>query len=510
MKVFLANQIRAADAYTIAQEPVSSVDLMERAARGCAEWLVMKYDKERRIVVFVGPGNNGGDGWALARILWERGYTKIKLYLVRITNSLSPDSEHNRKRLEQETQVSIAEISNAENFPKIDKKDVIIDALFGSGLSRPISGLAEEFIHYINKQREVEVISVDLPSGLFPEDNSQNIPQNIIQATFTLSFQFPKLAFFFAENEDFVGSWELIPIGLHQVFITREATDYNFCALNEMAKLLRSRKKFSHKGTFGHGLMIAGSYGMMGAAVLAAKAAIHAGAGLITAHVPRMGVDIIQVAVPESLVSIDESDILFTEHPPLEKYSAIGIGPGLNQKTNTKKAVSNLLNDIQVPCVIDADGINILSQIDDWQTIIPENCILTPHPKEFERLFGNFEDSYSRLKAQMEYSQKRKCVVVLKGAHTCVTSPDGKAWFNTTGNPGMATGGSGDVLTGIILGLLAQGYSTFEASLLGVYIHGLAGDIAIRSTSEHSLTASKIIESVGIAFKTIKENKTVL
>jgi ADP-dependent NAD(P)H-hydrate dehydratase / NAD(P)H-hydrate epimerase len=507
MKLFLADQIRAADAFTIKNEPISSVDLMERAAEGLVQWIIKRYSTDRRFILFAGPGNNGGDGWALARLLWKKGFSNIQLYSLKISNSLSHDLEHNRKRLVRESQVPVTELSKGKDFPKLRARDVIIDALFGSGLSRPLKGLVGELIQYLNSQEGIEIISIDLPSGLFPEDNSKNTIENIIHATFTLTFQFPKLAFFFAENEIFAGSWKVIPIGIHQNFINKEPTDFNFCEVDEMAQLLKPRRKFSHKGTFGHGLMIAGSYGMMGAAVLATKAAVHAGAGLITAHVPRMGVDIMQTAVPESLLSIDESDILFTEHRSIEKYTAIAIGPGLNQKPNTRKALIGLLSDISVPCVIDADGLNLLSAIDNWKMLIPENCILTPHPKEFERLFGKFEDSYSRLMLQKEFSQIKKCVIILKGAHTCVTSPDGKAWFNTTGNPGMSTGGSGDVLTGIILGLLTQGYSTFDASLLGVFIHGLAGDIAVKETSLYGLAASSIINTLGKAFRILEEKK---
>ena len=507
MKLFQADQIRAADAYTIEHEPVASVDLMERAATGLAEWIVKRYAKDRNIRVFAGPGNNGGDGWALARILWKKGYTNIKLYLLKISDSLSPDSEHNKKRLLRESQIPVNEVTKSNDFPPVRKGDIIIDALFGSGLSRPVKGLAGKFIQHINSTQDAEVIAIDLPSGLFPEDNSRNSPDYIIRADFTLTFQFPKLSFFFAENAPYVGSWHNIPIGIHPAFIKAEPTEFYYCGIPDMAKLLRLRKKFSHKGTFGHGLMIAGSYGMMGAAVLATKAAIHAGAGLVTAHIPRMGVDILQVAVPESLLSIDESDILFTQHPPLERFSAIATGPGINQKPNSKKALIGLLKEVKVPCVLDADGLNLLSIIENWQEFLPENCILTPHPKEFERLFGKFNDSYSRLLFQMRFSKKNKCVVVLKGAHTCITSPEGKAWFNTTGNPGMATGGSGDVLTGIILGLLAQGYSTRDAALLGVYIHGLAGDLAVKESSVYSLTASSLIDNLGRAFEIIEKKK---
>lgn len=507
MKIFTAEKIREADAYTIRHEPISSIDLMERAAGRLVRWILSNYEKDTPFSIFAGPGNNGGDGWAVARLLWKSGYVNIRFFLVQISEKLSADSEKNRKRLDKETEISVRTITSEKQFPAIQPGEVVIDALFGSGLSRPPEGLAADIIQYLNEQAG-EIIAVDIPSGLFAEDNTDHDSRAIIRADHTLSFQFPKLAFFFAENADFVGNWYVLPIQLHPRYIEETETPFHQITPEIAGSLLLSRKKFSHKGTYGHGLLIAGSYGMMGATVLSASAGIRSGAGLITCHVPRMGVDTLQAALPEVLVSIDESDIIFTEHPPLDKYSAVAVGPGLNQKSNTRKALFSLLRDVRVPLVIDADGLNLLAGIENWQDQLPPDTILTPHPKEFERLFGSFPDSYSRLQAQIDFSIAKSCTIVLKGAHTCITFPNGKVWFNITGNPGMATGGSGDVLTGILLGLLTQGYTVEQASILAVYLHGLAGDLALTDSHPNAVIASDITHNIGRALRVIEKTKT--
>ncbi len=508
MKFFSTENIRKADAYTIANEPVASIDLMERAASQLSEWITGKYSEKQSFLIFAGPGNNGGDGWALARLLWLKGFKNISLFLLDINRSLSPDSEINSKRLKDETAVPVITIKGEKDFPEIKPADTIIDSLFGSGLSRPLDGLSSQLIRYLNTAKKADVIAIDMPSGLFGEDNAGNSEKDILCAGTTLTFQFPKLSFFFPENAKFTGEWHVLPIGLHPEFIEKEATPYHYLTEGDAVKLLKIREKFSHKGTFGHALLIAGSYGMMGAAVLSARATLRAGVGLLTVHTPRLGVEIVQTSIPEALLSIDESDLFFSEHPSLEKYSAVGIGPGISQKSNTKKAVAGLLQSVKMPVIIDADGLNSLSSIENWQDLLPDQCILTPHPKEFERLFGAFTDSYSRMQFQKKFSQSNKCVIVLKGAHTCITTPDGKAWFNTSGNPGMATGGSGDVLTGMILGLLAQGYSGTASAMLGVYLHGLAGDLSARCYGQYGLIASDIIDNIGYAFCVIEKKKT--
>ncbi len=507
MKFFKVDKIREADAYTIANEPIASINLMERAAEKLADWIGIKFNKEHCFQIFAGPGNNGGDAWALARLLWLNGYRNLIFYLLNANRILSPDSQINKKRLDKETDVPVINISEAGDFPMIEENDVVIDGLFGSGLSRPLDGIVADLIRHINVADKFALIAIDIPSGLFGEDNSANLVNSIIRADYTLTFQFPKLSFFYPENSNFIGDWIALDIGLHSEFIMNEYSPFNYLSLDDAVELLKIRKKFTHKGTYGHALLIAGSYGMMGAAILSARAAIRSGVGLLTVHTPRLGVEIMQTSVPEALLSIDESDIIFTEPTSLEKYSSVGVGPGINKKSNTKEALLALLNHVSVPIVIDADGLNILSEIDNWLEVLPKNSILTPHPKEFERLFGSFDDSYSRMLFQQKFSIDNKCVIILKGANSCVTTPDGEIWFNTTGNAGMATGGSGDVLTGIILGLLAQFYSVKEAALLGVYLHGLAGDLSAGCFGQHGLIASDIIDNIGRAFCVLEKKK---
>jgi len=332
------------------------------------------------------------------------------------------------------------------------------------------------------------------------EDNTDN-SDHIIRADFTLTFQFPKISFLFAENEQYVGQWKVLSIGLHPDGIEKEESPYHWLERYEVKEMIPVRSKFEHKGTLGHALLIAGSYEKMGAAVLASKACLRAGVGLLTTHIPRLGYSILQTAVPEAMASVDQHDSVFTEFPKLEAYSAIGVGPSLDQKQNTRKALCALLESAKVPLVIDADALNILSLQKEWLDKLPAGSILTPHPGEFRRLVSDSENSYQSIQKQLEFSKKYRCVVVLKGACTSVSLPDGRLFFNSTGNPGMATAGSGDVLTGVILGLLAQGMSPEEAALTGVFIHGLAGDVAAKNRSEFSLIAGDIVEEMGEAFR---------
>lgn len=502
MKIFRSAQIREIDQFTIKNEPVKSIDLMERAASKITDWIVENISQFNRILVFAGPGNNGGDALVVARQLIKSGF-EVQAYLLKLTDKLSPDCEINLQRLTKECSTKIYEITTKDNFPEIPESSIIIDGIFGSGLSRKTDGLAKDTISFINKSNTT-IISIDIPSGLFGEDNSDNNPEGIIKATYTLTLQFPKLSYFFPENEDYVGQWKILPIGLHAEIINSTPTPYHFVCQNFITTNLKKRKKFSHKGTFGHALLISGSYGKMGAAVLAAKACLRTGSGLVTVHVPKLGNDIIQTALPEAMVSIDQSELIFTEIENPFDYDALGIGPGIGTKPNTVRGLAALLNNYSNPLVIDADAINILSQHNELIQKIPKNSILTPHPKEFERLAGNWKNDYDRLQKQINFATKNGIFVVLKGAHTSIACPDGDVYFNTTGNPGMATAGSGDVLTGIILSLLGQKYEPKFAAIIGVYLHGLAGDLAAENLGEEALIASDIIENLGIAYLKIK------
>jgi hydroxyethylthiazole kinase-like uncharacterized protein yjeF len=499
MKIFNTRQIREIDEYTIRNEPITSVHLMERAALGCVNWLTDRIGQDSHILIFAGPGNNGGDGWAIARLMADRGYNHVSLYLLQISHIISPDSVVNRERLLDQQKVAVNEIREESDFPVIASNDVIIDALFGSGLSRPLEGVSVNLVKHINNSGS-RVLAIDIPSGLMGEDNTTNPEAGIIRATHTLTFQFPKRSFLFPENEKYTGEWYLIPIGLHPDIIDKMHTDYYYLIHTDLQNLFIKRRKFSHKGNYGHALLISGSYGMMGAAILAAKACLRSGTGLLTSHVPQSGLPVMQVAVPESICTVDQSKDCFTGFSQLQNYTAVGIGPGIGVSSQTVSAVRDLLAICDKPLIIDADALNILARNPQMISLLPENSILTPHPKEFDRIAGDSENGFRRNQRQIEFARKNKVIIVLKGAHTSIATPDGSCYFNSTGNPGMATAGSGDVLTGIILSLLAQGYSSAHAAMLGVFIHGLAGDIAAGIVGQQALIASEIINYLGQAF----------
>jgi len=503
MKIFTSKQIAQIDTYSIVNEPITSIDLMERAATQLFFWIEKRYSKEQDFIIFVGPGNNGGDGLVLARLLSEAKY-QVEVYLVNVSQNLSVDCQMNLDRLKNQNLVSISEISNSSDFPIIFDDSVVVDALLGSGLSRILDGLIKELVLYINDSK-AEVVAIDIPSGLFCEDNSLNNLNHCIHADHTLSFQFPKLSFLFPENVDCVGNWHVLPIGLHSRIINEMESPYQLVDENFIKNRLKKRGRFSHKGNYGHGLLISGSYGKMGAAILASKAALRSGIGLLSTHIPRLGYDIMQTAVPESMVSIDRSDIIFTEYPNLEDFDAIGIGPGIDTKHNSVRALDELLEECDKPLVLDADALNIIGQNQALKERLPKGSILTPHIKEFERLLGKSYGAFDRNTKQRDFSKKQAVVMVLKGAFTAITDEKGRCYFNPTGNPGMATAGSGDVLTGIILSLLSQGYSSSDAALIGVYVHGLAGDLAAEELGQEALIAGDIVEYLPKAWKKLRD-----
>ncbi len=509
MKILEANKVREADDYTIKYEPIDSINLMERAAWRCCDWIFGRNYKEKKIRIFSGPGNNGGDGLAIARILADGNY-QVDVTVLEIGSSFSDDFTTNYQRLEGIATIQVCRIKSEEDFPEISDDEIVIDALFGSGLSRPLVGLAAKTVEHINGSG-AKVISIDIPSGLFGEDNYLPFrhvegDKPIVKADFTLTFEFPFLSFFFPENDKYVGKAVVIPIGIHRQFIENLNTRYETIESNLIRKIFRQRKKFSHKGTFGHAISIAGSYGKIGAAILASRAALRSGLGLLTAHFPHLAYHIMQTSVPEAIASIDQHEYHISQLPELADYSAVGIGPGIGKKNATRTTVAQLLEVWRKPIVIDADGLNIIAEDLDLMAKLPKNSILTPHPKEFERLFGKTNGAYHRLEVLCRLAQEREIIIVLKGAHTTVALPTGQCYFNTTGNPGMATAGSGDTLFGIILSLLAQAYPPKEAALLGVYIHGLAGDIAAAKRGQSALIAGDIIEHLGDAFLQFEDN----
>jgi ADP-dependent NAD(P)H-hydrate dehydratase / NAD(P)H-hydrate epimerase len=500
IKILSATQIQQWDAYTIQNEPIASIDLMERAALVFTNWF-LNYcpDESKPVIIFCGTGNNGGDGLAVARLLLQRFY-RVYVYCCKITDATSPDFNINLQRLQTLRGHQINTLTKEDPFPPIPENAYLIDAIFGTGLNRAVEGYWSALFDHINSA-EAKVVAIDIPSGLFADRHSSG---NSIQADLTLSFQTPKLAFFFPENGDAVGDWYCKDIKLHPDFLAQADTSFFYITEKDIRPKLKPRKKYAHKGTFGHALLIAGSKGMAGAALLSARACLRGGVGLLTVHVPSELCDILQIAVPEAMLSIDKNQHYISGVSSTSSFSAVGIGPGLGKHPETATFLRSFLLLHRKPMVIDADALNLLATEPDLLNQVPKGSILTPHPKEFERLFGPSENDFERNKKQREHSVQLGITIVLKGAHTAISSPEGNCYFNSTGNPGMATGGSGDVLTGIITSLLAQGYAPTEAAYMGVWLHGRAGDLAKEKVGEASLLASDIVEGITGVFGILK------
>jgi hydroxyethylthiazole kinase-like uncharacterized protein yjeF len=488
IKILSTPQIRELDRYTIESEPIASIDLMERACQAFVDWYVIRFQSDSAVLIVCGTGNNGGDGLGIARLLSQR---KFNVIVCRVSGESKPSADYTTNLNRLPGEVKQITFQKEKGLPSCD---VLIDALFGSGLSRALQGVYADAVLQINTSMAIK-IAVDIPSGLFADENSDG---PIVQADFTVTFQLPKLSFLLPQNEKWVGEWHALNIGLSSTFIQQSATRHFLVDTESIKKLVKPRDKFSHKGDFGHALVIGGSYGKIGANVLATRAAIRAGSGLVTSLVPKCGYAVLQSVVPEAMVLADEEEKILVRAPDISGFTSIGIGPGLGQDPRTVAFLANLFSHEITPCVIDADALNILAEHRDIQNLISANSILTPHPGEFRRLVGNWKDDFERLEMQRILSAKLKSIIVLKGAHTSIAMPNGDIFFNSTGNPAMATAGSGDVLTGLLTALLAQGYKPHDAALIGVFIHGLAGDLATKK--RYSIIASDIIEEIPTAF----------
>ncbi|MEZ0611522.1 NAD(P)H-hydrate dehydratase [Fibrella sp. WM1] len=496
MKILDVEQIRQLDKYTIDHEPIAPIQLMERASQAFVDWFRMRFDALTPVKIFCGLGNNGGDGLAIARLLLQANYI-VEVFVVRHAPRESDDFAHNHRRLK--LLINPHYVEKPGDMPTLRQKDVVIDAILGSGISRPVEGIVKVVVEAINRA-PAQVVAVDIASGLYA--NQPNQPGEVaIQPDYTVTFELPKLAMLLPGNARWVGEWHMVDIGLHQRFIDQAPTPFYYTTDDEARLLLRRRDKFSHKGTFGHALLLAGSYGKMGAAVLAARACLRSGVGLLTVQVPRCGYDVLQTAVPEAMCRPDVNERVLTgpsevDGPALADYSALGLGPGIGKAPETVRFLREVMTAFNRPMVIDADALNLIAEHRDLMGLLPENSILTPHPKEFERLTQRWQNDYDKLELLRDFAQRKQVIVVLKGAYTAVALPNGEVHFNSTGNPGMSTGGTGDVLTGVLTALLAQGYDPVEAAVLGVFAHGQAGDVAARERGQIGLTASDVIDGL--------------
>lgn len=495
MKLFTAQQVYDADKFTIKKQNISSDELMERAAIQLFNWLHLRMQGAQvKIHLFCGIGNNGGDGLALARHLQEHGYN-IEVYVVNYSKKRSKDFLINLERL-KDRKIWPNFLEKGSDLPEIAPEEIIVDAIFGIGLNRAPDDWVVQLFEHLHTSKAF-ILSVDIPSGLFTDA----VPEEgkTVKSNYTLSFQVPKLVFFLPQTGIYTEQWEVLDIGLDVEFLMNVEVDFELIGKNEVLPIYMPREKYSHKGTYGHSLIIGGSYGKMGAVQLAAKSCLKSGSGLVTAFVPKCGYLPLQTNIPEAMVLTDKDENQLTDIQFNIQPSVIGIGIGMGKVKASVEALEKLLGIVEIPMVLDADALNILSENKALLEKLPAKSVLTPHPKELERLLGAWKDDFDKLEKAKAFSKKHDCVVVIKGANTITIYQD-KGYVNSTGNPGMATGGTGDVLTGLITGLMAQGYQSLEAAIFGVYLHGRAGDMMLNNTGYQSLLASDVINGIGPAY----------
>ena len=504
MKIFSKEQIYNGDQITATKQNISSADLMERAGIQIFNWLHQRMQGTQvPIHVFCGIGNNGGDGLVLARHLVSHGYN-VNTYVVNCSDKRSKDFLINYDRIKNVTKDWPTLLSCKEEFPTIGRDDIIVDAIFGIGLNRPADDWVKALFQYFRASKAF-TLSIDIPSGLYtdkvPEDEDA-----VVWSGYTLSIQSPKLVFFLPDTAKFFVQWDILDIGIDTEYLLTTEADSELIGKFEILPLYKPRDKFSHKGNFGHSLIIGGSYGKIGAVTLASRAALSSGAGLISAYAPKCGYTVLQSSFPEAMVLTDVDKNIITDIDFNIEPTVIGIGVGIGTDNLTISAFEAFLKQNKQPLVIDADGINILSKKKSLLELLPKDTVLTPHPKELERLVGTWKDDFDKLNKVKEFSKKYNLIIVIKGANT-ITIYNDKLYVNSTGNPGLATAGSGDVLTGIITGLISQKYTPLEAAIFGVYLHGKSADIAIEDFGYESLIASHIIEYLGEAYLDLFEQQ---
>ncbi|MEP7253327.1 MAG: NAD(P)H-hydrate dehydratase [Ginsengibacter sp.] len=497
MKIFSAVQIRKWDEFTIANEPIASIDLMERAASRCTEWLLKKFDADKSFKIFCGKGNNGGDGLAIARLL-SQSKRQVSVYVTGSKPAGSFDFEQNLLRL-KELSIDVTFLESKKTFASIEKNDIVIDALFGTGLNKKPLGIYLDVINCINDSC-ASIVSIDVPSGLFTDKSSAG--NDIVKARYTLTFQQVKLAFLFAENESFTGEINVLDIGLSPAFYNNENSNFFLVDKEIIRNIYIPRKAFANKGNYGYACLVAGSYGMMGASILSAWACLRSGVGKLTSYICEDGYTIMQSCVPEGMCKVFGKTFI-KDVNGLSEFDVVGVGPGIGKHPSHKELLQAVFKNSN-QLIIDADGLNALSANKSLYKSIPANTIITPHPKEFEKLFGKTANNFEMIELARGKAKQLQIYIVLKGHHTFITTPDGEGYFNSTGNSGMATAGAGDVLTGIITALLAQHYSPLHACILGIYLHGLAGDIAADKLSKEAMIAGDIIDFLGDGFLAIE------
>ena len=506
MKIVASDRLHDIDNATCEAQNVSSIELVERAADAATFEIESRFLPSQRFVIIAGPGNNGADALAVAWKLIDHGYRHVEIFLFNTGGHLSHDCEEERKKVITIEGVDFTEVQKEFNPPYLSKKDVVIDGLFGSGLKTSLQGGFKALASYINESGAY-VVSLDIPSGLFGEWNSEVNRRDMVHANETLTFQLPRLSFFFEENMPVVGDWKVLDINLDQRKIYETPSDFMMVEARNIVPILRERSPFSGKRDYGSALLFAGSTGMNGAAVMAARATIRSGAGLVTVHGVRSGINILQTAVPEAMFEPDRNDHFISDMTVHHDHQVVAAGPGIGTHDRTIEALESLLKNVHTPLLLDADALNCIARKPSLLSLLPQNTVITPHVGEFDRLFGEQRNSEERLKKAIEMAKYHNIIIVLKGHYTATVRPTGKVYLNSTGNPGMATAGAGDVLTGVIAAFLAQGYLPEHAATIGVFVHGLAGDMAAEELGEFGMTATDIADRVGLAIKSLMDLK---
>lgn len=505
MKIFNSEDIRAINRRTMETDGISSLELIERVAQGVASEIASRWRPNKPVMVFAGSGKNGADALSVARILSLLGFS-VTVYLLNIGgNRLGRDCRDCRDKLIAEAPgVAFKEITGNFTMPEINSSHLVIDGLFGTGLKGALTGGFMMLVRYINDSGAT-VVSIDVPSGMNGDLCTDAVNRNIIHADLTLTVQFPRPAFFMKENAELIGEWKALDINLNQEIIRSTPTGFHLVESNEVRSLLRPRSLFSSKADYGSALLVAGSYGMMGAAVLSARGALRAGAGKVSVHAPMCGYEILQSSVPEAMfiADSDSSKLVVGSIKPEHDYSAIGLGCGLGTHENTVNALEKFLQSRTRPVVLDADALNCIAKRPSMLSDIPVLSVLTPHAGEFDRLFGNNPTDEARLLKAIDVAHYYNITILLKGHYTALVRPDHKVYFNSTGTPAMATPGSGDVLTGVITSLMAQGYKPEVSALIGAFVHGLAGEIAAEANGDYGVTAGDIAANIGVAIKSL-------
>lgn len=468
LKLLTAKQTKEADQYTILNEPIRSSDLMERACKAFVKvFLERLNDRKKTIIVFCGKGNNGGDGLAISRMLLDEGYQNLQVYIADFSDKASEDFELNLERLQLKDGV-IFYLKSAEDID-FQESDVVIDALLGSGLSQPLEKDWERLVKKINQFPGFK-ISVDVPTGMPCE--GELFSDTIIKSDWVITFQRPKLNFLLPISSPFIKEWKVVNIGLNENYIQSTASPYFWFWKGDVQNYIKARQPFEHKGLLGHALIIAGDDETMGAALLCTEACHKSGAGLTSALIPEEGLRALNARVPEAMyvsrAKINEIN--------WDTYRVIGIGPGLGTSDESLEILKIVLQNFKKPMVVDADAINLLAKHPDLLSQLPENSVLTPHMKEFDRLFGTHDSWWKRIETALAQAVKWKIYIILKNRYTMIFTPEGICYFNSSGSPAMASGGMGDVLTGMITSMLAQRYPVEKAVQLAVFSHGYVGE----------------------------------